>query len=1495
MATTLFGDKTEEREATTLFGDAAVTPDSTGPTTATVSTEVATDRAGQIYDTATEDGISLQEADKFFYSTANQQRPTSNDFFRDPPPDNRVGFSEEWKNQWTGSGLVTKVPIAGGVMGGLESLDLIWAANRLSDAGFDYDQFNRKEDAYSVSVGSGMLQQQRTMSQLRGPSSRSRDGDMKQVAAAIKEFSKERNFYGKVAAGVSQLPTWMIEFAATGGFASIGDDVAKKAGEKMLRNYVKTTAGKIAIRTGRLATGAVVRTSTGLLPRVSEKAINRQALIEIGVAEQEGWATSLAKAWGDVAIESFSEETGGLLTKGAGKLLDKLPFGKRFMTTLQSRWVDAGFGTADDFVTKALTKAGYSNILAEMGEERIGTLLREATGVSDRKGGFGERIWAGIQEDFTLENMGVELVTLLVPGTVKAGMTVGQSLTRGVDVPTEAEQLDMAVKVGKVGFDSPEDAQAYAERAAEVAQREGKDVTISTDLADNSVTILRTEVTDAGEEVLRPEQGEPVTPEFLQEHGGQASKRILLFESDKNEKLSKEQNDAVMSFLQERIDTKKDDVDFNPTDIIRATSDDEIQKVIEVTKVKAFRGGTAGQAPSVKTASSTAQFGSGVYFGPEGVAEDFATERPNGEVQEFDIDTSNFFDERTAELDTPDGRKVADALIEAGAGKEFVEANFGGVGSLSFIAKVLGRGEKNFFPGGEKIKQAILDAGFDGVVSEFQGAEQYVSYIDEAFTPSQAIEAKPPVAREVPPSVQDKQKQPPTQSVTAEQKADMGGDPIDKVREALKQGKKVIPKIKAEQTAERKKRVGAAAGAKSSAIKKGTPTEEAIFRSTGLLKGQLTDYQQRYESIEDQLTTEERNALYSKIDNHPDLQYFEILNTATSLKKLLGGVAITDGDVKNIKRVFGESFVDETGKDLLEDRQEVSSLYDRVVTLWKAGLLTGIKTTNLNTLSNLSHSMTETAKDIPAALVDKTAALFTGKRTLAFTTKGTKEGVVKGLKDGWKYLKTGHSERDIGKKLDYTKVNFGTGKLAKGLQAYEETIFHLLGAEDQPFYYGAKARSIASQAIAQGKTMGLKGKALDKHVDSLIENPTDDMIVASVHDAEMAVFQNRTALGDVAKKVQQMPIGEIVVPFGRTPSAVATQIVNYTPVGAIAETAKQIKRGEFNQRQFSQAVGRSVVGTGVLFVGSELFKAGLLTLDFPEDEKERKLYELEGRKPNSIKIGGKWRSVQTLGPAGNVLVIGGHFANQLNKEGSPSMAINVAVKKSVKSFTEQTFTTGIKKFVEVWTEPERGADEWFESMAGSLVPTIVADIARASMDTEVRQDGAIQRIQSRIPGLRGKLPSKVDVFGQDLPRYGGNVIEVMLDPSRPVKIRNDVVVDELRRLADKDIRVTPTLLGGKDGFDILTDEENTAMWKFNGDLVYRSLQSLITSRAYPLLSSDFERKKRIEQVVTITRKAARYKTIAIKLRQGFPIEEIIESGLLASSETLEMMEMVGGK
>src|SRR3990167_6559141 len=553
----------------------------------------------------------------------------------------------------------------------------------------------------------------------------------------------------------------------------------------------------------------------------------------------------------------------------------------------------------------------------------------------------------------------------------------------------------------------------------------------------------------------------------------------------------------------------------------------------------------------------------------------------------------------------------------------------------------------------------------------------------------------------------------------------------------------------------------------------------------------------------------------------------------------------------------------------------------KIIAVWKAGLLTGIKTTGLNIFSNTSHAVTEIAKDAPAALVDSVAALFTGQRTKTFTIKGTGKGLKEGFEKGWRFLKTGYDERNIAEKLDYKKVNFGKNKLAKVARFYTEGVFRVMGATDQPFYYGALSRSLMDQAIAQAKNAGKKGKSLVKFVENLVQNPTEEMLRYGVADAATAVFQNKTKLGEVASGIQKLGggAGEIVLPFGRTPSAVAMQIINYSPIGLtkpIIRLFNKAKNGVFDQRIFSQEVGRVLIGVPLLALGFLLGKKGLVSLDYPlGNEREQELQKAEGVKNNAIKIGGKWRSPMVLGPAGNLLLVGAHFQKTLETSGSPTEALSKAILGGAKSFTENTFLTGLKDAINAVTDPERYAKTYLPNLLASIVPTIISDIKKSTDPKERRAETTIQRLQARIPRARRQLEPQVDILGKER-KAVGNPLEIMLDPTRPSPDISTPVTQELRRLMDAGFKVSPTTLGDRKGYEVLSQKENTNLWKLAGGIISDKLASLFSREEYQKLS-DYEKGKAVEKIVNQAKINARA-GIAIELTEGL-IDEALKKKL----------------
>lgn len=556
------------------------------------------------------------------------------------------------------------------------------------------------------------------------------------------------------------------------------------------------------------------------------------------------------------------------------------------------------------------------------------------------------------------------------------------------------------------------------------------------------------------------------------------------------------------------------------------------------------------------------------------------------------------------------------------------------------------------------------------------------------------------------------------------------------------------------------------------------------------------------------------------------------------LKEMQAIQRMVDGEAKSI-RFFN---LQKQIKDLIP-----TPLTKKLISIWKAGLLTGIKTSGLNIFANIHHGITEIAKDIPAAVVDSISSLFTGKRTLAFTTKNLGKGGVEGVKKGWRYLTIGFDERNIAAKYDYQHITWGKNKVWKAIGKYSDTVFKILGSEDQPFYYAVKARSFADQASAKAINKGLKGSARKKFIQELIENPTELMQKYASLDGMTAVFQQNTLLGKLARAIQKAPAGEIVVPFGKTPSAVATQIINYSPVGIVNTIIKNIGKGKFDQRVFSQGIGRGITGTTILGIGAYLFKQDKILLDYPTNKKERELWKLEGKKPNTIKIGNKYRTIQAFGPAGNLLVVGGHIQSAFDSKGSPTEAISEVFYGSAKSFTEQTFLQGMNNMVSAITDPERNAAYVLQSTISSLIPTLSSDIARVFDPLERRRETLIDALKARVPGAKRTLEPQITVLGEERERVG-NVLEVLADPTRPSEEISTPLINEFRRLWDLDYRISPTLLGDKKGYDVLTSEENTELWKRAGEITNEKLSNLIATDKYDKLFDEAKAKK-IEEFV----------------------------------------------
>lgn len=500
----------------------------------------------------------------------------------------------------------------------------------------------------------------------------------------------------------------------------------------------------------------------------------------------------------------------------------------------------------------------------------------------------------------------------------------------------------------------------------------------------------------------------------------------------------------------------------------------------------------------------------------------------------------------------------------------------------------------------------------------------------------------------------------------------------------------------------------------------------------------------------------------------------------------------------------------------------------KATTLWKAGLLTGIKGGVFgNTIGNSSMQLMKKVSDVPATAIDSVIGEWTGRRSKTFTLKGLFSGVGKGTKAGVKQFRQGTGLEDVSTKLDYDKTFYSDSTLGKIAQKYTDSVFGFYSAADKPFYFAALQNTLQDRASVEAKNKGLKGKAKRDFIAKTVKNPPTEMNELAVSDALTAVFQNKNALSSALSGFKKGArdtspaagaVTEVVLPFTGVPSNIAAAVYSYSPVKPLVDIVSTVKsKGEFDQqsqRQLVESVGKGITGTGIMWLGAQLVGAGVMTMGYPDDEEERALWEAEGKNEYSVKVNGKWRSLNYTGQLLSLLAIGGQYEKSKESGAGTVQSMTSGALSGAKGIIEGSPLQGANNFLEAIVGTDANgdgslgykADKYIQGLAGSTIPTIVKDVANATdpyMRDINQSENALQRylldpIAARTPGVSRTLPIKSDRFGNDKKRAQSS-IESLIDPFRSSPAKSTSPTDELRRLYDgnKDTIFAPTRIDGK--------------------------------------------------------------------------------------------------
>jgi len=572
--------------------------------------------------------------------------------------------------------------------------------------------------------------------------------------------------------------------------------------------------------------------------------------------------------------------------------------------------------------------------------------------------------------------------------------------------------------------------------------------------------------------------------------------------------------------------------------------------------------------------------------------------------------------------------------------------------------------------------------------------------------------------------------------------------------------------------------------------------------------------------------------------------------------------SITDERIKNIEL----NKLQEKISDFIP-----SSFADKLITTWKAGLLTSLRTAGRNIVGNTIMQGSEIVSSKPAALADWIMSQKTGQRTTVGSLQGTLSGGKIGVNSAVDVMKYGFDPNETITKFDIKRVTWKNNPVEQALKKYTDFVFNSLSAQDKPFWNASYARSLYDQAAAMALNQGRKGNK--KFIQGLVDNATEQMKTIATNDANYATFKDKNMISNIAagfkraagqKEWSKLP-AEIVAPFTGVPSSIVGKTIDYSPLGlikGIKDVGKVMTKDVPDlQRKAAQELGRGTIGTALFALGSYLMSKGLMTGQ-PKDDKERKQWELEGRQQNSILVNGKWRSINSVGPQTLILLAGAKFDEEMNDpEGSMAKYGLTLVQDQL----GQTFLSGVQQPLQAITDPNRYGKSYVGNQVASFIPNIVKDTSKAldplsrETDTGSFAGNIKTSVQSGIPIWRNQMTPRRDVLGNKIkqePTGLGAYID-LFNSKTPI---SNNVVDELSRLNKAGYNATPSKLSStqtiKGVKGKLTQQELDVLETKTGIAVTKGLDNLFKSSSYQKLD-DEDKQKAIKDLVSKTRKQVR--------------------------------------
>lgn len=528
--------------------------------------------------------------------------------------------------------------------------------------------------------------------------------------------------------------------------------------------------------------------------------------------------------------------------------------------------------------------------------------------------------------------------------------------------------------------------------------------------------------------------------------------------------------------------------------------------------------------------------------------------------------------------------------------------------------------------------------------------------------------------------------------------------------------------------------------------------------------------------------------------------------------------------------------------------------------------------------------------DLFSSYADKLIAKKTGVRTTGNTNiKAMLEGIKKGAYEATNDYKKGINTKDMeGNRFEISDGKSFSEKnlMGRTLNRTESLLNYVMDVGDRVFSEAAFENSLQNQ-LALNNTTEITQEMIDiAHQEALSRTWNDN------NNYTRFVLGVRKGLNKL--NVNGYGLGDVLIPFAKTPANLTKAIVDYSPAGLVSAINKGINlkrsltNGQYTatmQHEFVQSLGKATAGTMLYILGIALAKAGITSGDSDDDKDTANfLKNTLGINSYSIKIGDKSFTYDWAQPLAAPLSI---TANVVNSKKNDTQALLEGIIGSLDTagsiLLEQSFLQSINDVLNDNDGVVSGIINEVLELPARAVPTFSKQIAdlvdgtqRTSFEYGKPVQSAINSIKAKIPFVSKTLSPSVDTLGREIQKYGGknNIFNVFLNPANVSTENISKSAEEIYRLyketGDQTImpRVAPYYIN-KNGEKItMASKERAEYQKISGKIIEDNVQLLLKDNSYKEMN-DTEKTEVINKIINYSYNKAREEVLDIEMSNEY--------------------------